>query len=208
MVGAKEVVGERKWWGHRLTHIDRLRCQPAEAKRKGQPPCCLDPLPARAGRVLYTQPCGVGSRRLTCHRPFTVHTAMWCHHPFTVHTAMWCHHPFTVHTAMWCHHPFTVHTAMWCHHPFTVHTAMWCHHPFTVHTAMWCHHPFTVHTAMWCRLTETDLSSSLYACFLSLKPWHMHIANTHAPCCKTAKDIGLWKNFRKTMSKLILFRHQ
>ena len=36
--------------------------------------------------------------------------------------------------------------------------------------------PRTVHTAMWCRLMETDLSSSLYACFLSLNPWHMHIA--------------------------------
>ena len=49
-----------KWCSHhRLIHIDWLRCQPAEAKRKG------------TTAMLLGSPAGEG-------RPRTVHTAMWC----------------------------------------------------------------------------------------------------------------------------------
>ena len=72
-------------YNHRLTHLDRLRCQPWEAKRKG------------TIAILPWSPAGEGR-------------------------------------------------------------------------------PCTVHTAMRCWLSEADLSSFVYTCFLSLKPWHVHIA--------------------------------
>ena len=119
---------------HRLTH-NRLAAVPSRRSQKKGATAMLLGIPCKRELAAYCtpQPCGVSSWRLTCHHPFTVHTAMLLGSPAsegwlrTVHTAMWvssrrltCHHPFTVHTAMLHGSPASRGLAAYCTHSHVV----------------------------------------------------------------------------------------